>query len=151
MAWRFLDSSGKLKQSAPSSSTYVSGELAYAEITTATISLASSGDATVVVTAPAYTFDGATVAVVEFFTPYWYAPIATNCYLYLYEDGAQRGLIAQAYAQSSNSYRPLLARIRFTPSAGSRTYSIRGNSGEVYSGTGAGSAHVPSSIRVSRA
>lgn len=128
--------------------TYLLEELAYAQVT-ADVPITNTGGAPdTVVTAPAVTFDGATIALVEFS-----CPLLERGNIYtrvcLYENGVQKGIIAQATSGS-----PGYGAFRFTPTAGAKTYSIRAyvdtSTGYVRAGTGAGNTLVPATIRVSK-
>ena len=103
-----------------------SGEVAYAEITAdVTVSGTNSATATTIITLPAFTADGVTPYVIEFFSP-------------ILANGAA-ALPSSSYGLTVWAVRPLDNRQVFaaafciyvksakqTPAAGSRTYSIRG-------------------------
>lgn len=106
-------------------------EYGYKQITSDVILNSTIAGAVTVVTADAVTFDGGTLVVVEFYATYVLdASSADGGYqLFLYEDGSAKGMIAE-FQHGAASYihtGPLCVRRRFTPAAGSRTYSIRGN------------------------
>ena len=133
-----------------------SNELAYQEFTgTVTRTNVAEGSAPTIVTAPAFTADGTSAYVVEFFAPRWTAGSAPNASkLYLYQDGSSIGHLADIDGADSLVGFAYGQR-RLIPSAGSRTYSIRGTSsagdGTVVGAAGGSGNFVPGFIRVSRA
>jgi hypothetical protein len=134
-------------------------ELAYAQITankSITTSGAVGGDA--VVSAPATVFDGSPV-MLEFFSPAVTpaAIAAATVQLFLYEGAT----VLSTFAVVSNPaagqcYVPVYAARRFTPTAGSHTYSVGAfrelGNGTVGAGPGGGlGQYVPAFIRITRA
>lgn len=134
-------------------------ELAYAQITankTITTSGAVGGDA--VVSAPATVFDGSPV-MLEFFSPAVTpaAIAAATVQLFLYEGPT----VLSTFAVVSNPaagqcYVPVYAARRFSPTAGSHTYSVGAfrelGNGTVGAGPGGGlGQYVPAFIRITRA
>lgn len=134
-------------------------ELDYTEFTSpVSVTGANEAGATTIVTAGAVTFDGSTVAIVEF-----YAPVATpesvaakTLSLFLFDGSSGIGTIGQVTAVASQTHRvPVLVRRRLTPSAASHTYSIRGsvttNPGTVTVGAGGTGNYMPGYIRIVKA
>ena len=135
-------------------------EFTYAEITSpvsVTSTTESAGDT--IVTAGAVTFDGSTVALIEFSCPYANAQATEGQVLFitLYDgssDVGRLGLIKSATATAD--YRPLRLARRITPSAASHTYSIRGHlggagTGSVGAGAAGSGAYFPAFIRITKA
>lgn len=128
-------------------------ELAYVELTGG-VSITATTDATAdnVVSSGAVTYDG-TAVWVEFYCPFVVSS-AGQTVVTLYDNtaGASLGRILQPAASTQL---PGLARRRFTPAAGSRTYSIRAfvGSGTGTIGAGAGGAGVsmPAYVRITKA
>lgn len=125
-------------------------EYAYTEFTankSVTATVEASAD--VVVTAGAVTFDGGTIALVEFSCPFAIPPGGGYIVVLLFEDGVVKGQLGRVDANA-----PMQVSRRLTPAAGSRTYSARAI---VNAGTGTLSADVggsakffPGFIRVSK-
>jgi hypothetical protein len=136
-------------------------ELAYAEIT-ATVNVVSTTEATgtLIVTAPAFTADGSSPVVVEFFSPALTSPAVAGGYLIvsLFEGATQIGRMgAVVPPTAANLAVPAFTRRRFTPSAGSHTYSITavvsGTTGTPSVGAGVSGTvgYMPAYIRITRA
>ncbi|MDE2098581.1 MAG: hypothetical protein KGL39_15105 [Patescibacteria group bacterium] len=133
-------------------------ELVYVEFT-ASVSLAATTEAsaTTVVTASAYTFDGATPVMIEFFAPAANTPVNSGLWCVLYDGATSLGEMAfvgdpsTAYGNSS----PLIGKRRLTPSAASHTYSVRSytslSGGQILAGAGGAGNYVPGYIRITKA
>lgn len=129
-------------------------ELTYNEFTSpVSITATTEGTANTVVTATAHTYDGATVALIEFFAPA--VLIGTNRIDFaLYLDGASIGLLSDSVNTSNPPWSHARLARRVTPASGSRTYSVRafvnGGTGSVRAGAGGSGAVVPGFIRVTQ-
>lgn len=127
-------------------------ELAYAAITTDFTSTQACASVDTVITAGAFTADGGAY-MFEFYS-YAVEPSATagrNIQIMLYEDGSLVGLMAYVQTPATGTMRvPATARKKYTPSAGSHTYTIRachsGGAGKIYANAGA-----PSYLRITKA
>lgn len=120
-----------------------------------TVSATTEAGATTVVTAPAITFDGTTVALIEFFAPYVDSSAAPVLTFVLYDGAASIGIFGGiTITAASNRYLARLTR-RLTPSNAAHTYSIRAfvSSGTAVVNAGAGGVGVnlPGFIKVTRA
>lgn len=137
-----------LKALAPISHTEFTGNVAC----TAT----AEASADVIVTAPAFTADGAQIVEVEF-----YAPMCANNTsaeggrVFLFLDGNSIGILWRSEVAGTNPLGGISAKRRLTPASGSRTYSIRGctKSGgvgtfTVSGGNGGSGALMPGYIRI---
>ena len=102
-------------------------EVAYAEITTGVVSSTPEATATTVVTAPAFTADGVSEYMIEFYTPAALGGTAGNGYGYSLFDGATNiGVICQWHEPGGGYWVPSPHPVRrLVPTAGSHTYSIR--------------------------
>lgn len=135
----------------------VGSELAYNQITAnAAISANTEGTANTVVTASAVTFDGGPV-VVEFFTSRadLQNTVGTALVVLLQEGATVLGRLALALATTTNSTAmPIMARYRFTPTAGVHTYSITAYStsgaATIEAASGGSGAQVPAYIRITK-
>jgi hypothetical protein len=134
------------------------GEIAYAQIT-ATVNIASTTDATgtLVIAPGAIVFDGGAV-IMEFFAPFVQAPGAAAAYIIisLFEGATQIGRLGIVQNPAAVAFAmPFNARRRFTPTAGSHTYTVTGHAsqstgGQVGAGAGGTGAHVPAFVRFTR-
>lgn len=137
----------------------VGQELAYAERTSnVTINSVAEGSATTIVTAGAVTVDGSTPLIVEFFAPsIAYGGSGITSGINLWMDGVDQGRLFDGSVVGSVSANYPLGTVtrRITPSAGSRTFSVRGWCGAtnlvVQGGTGGAGQPLPMFIRVTRA
>jgi predicted secreted protein len=124
--------------------------LGYAEVTASvTVTATTEGTANTVVTAPAIACDGVTPVVVEFYTPFSIPAAGGNYIIYvLFQDGSAIGWLSRNDANG-----PVHAERRFTPTAGSHTYSVRAfvNTGTATTSAGpAGSSqYVPAHLKIS--
>jgi len=104
-------------------------ELAYVErLTDVPVAGASGPAADTVLTFPAVTLDGQTVVEIEFYTfQVTTPPVATAAVVITLWDGStDLGTIAQPASPTANSmYVPVRVTKRFTPAAGTHTFSIR--------------------------
>lgn len=133
-------------------------EYAYTEFTSnASITATTEGTADTVVTASAVTFDGSTVAMVQFFAPQVKPPSAATAavVLWLYQDGSSIGALGTVETPAANVLEvPVWVARRLTPASGSRTYSIRASvgsgTGTVVAGAGGAGANVPGFIRITK-
>ena len=138
------------------------GEVAYAQITaspanpTATV----EASANAIITAPAFTADGTTDYLIEFFTPGCRpASGAANRQLnfWLFQDGSSIGEIGVTVIPVSGvQYLSLTGKRKLTPAAGSRTYSIRctvngGTDATILAGAGGAGNYVPAFLRITEA
>lgn len=122
-----------------------------------TVSGANEGAATTVVTGSAVTYDGSTIVVVHFFAPYVTVGSVANSEvdIWLYQDGSSigaMGTIINPVATNSLNV-PVQLETRFTPAAGSHTYSIRASrssAGSVGAGAGGSGAYRPGFIRITK-
>lgn len=119
---------------------------------TADVSITATTEATAntVVTAGAFTADGSSAYVVEFFAPG--VGTGTNVTkLWLYQDGASIGQLGVSLILSGSAT-PVMVGRRLVPASGSRTYSIRASvdagTGTVYAGAGGNGNVCPGYIRV---
>lgn len=128
-------------------------ELAYAQVTSDFTSATACGaGADTVVTAGSFTADGGPY--IFEFSSYAVEPSATasrNLQIMLYEDGVLVGLMAYVQTPATGTMRvSATPRKRYTPSAGSHTYSIRachsGGAGKIYANAGA-----PAYLRITKA
>lgn len=135
-------------------------ELAYGELQTAlSITAGSEGGSQLVVAASAFVSDG-TPVIAEFYSPRVLSPndaVNGTIYLQLWEGGAVLCFLLGVTTPVAGQLAvPALARRKFTPTAGSHTYSIRAYLGTgtvgawVYGGTGVGSTYAPAYIRVTK-
>lgn len=134
-------------------------ELAYNEYTSdVTVTATTEATANTVVTASAVTFDGATQAIIEFFTPWADQPATPATLKFWLYDGSssigQTGMYASSSANGGTTslYLPVYLSRRLTPSAASHTYSIRASvtsgTGTVHGGAGGAGVLVPGFIRI---
>lgn len=135
--------------------------LAHTEITANVPVTSNVGSPTTVITAPAVVFDGGPV-LIEFTSPMATAPQQLNLSLHiaLYEGATDLGILAtlanNAGVASYNA--PIFARRRFTPTAGSHTYSIKAYTtsvspagSTVFAGPGTSGNWMPATLRIVRA
>jgi len=139
------------------------GELAYVEYTGGAITVTPSTDATgqTILTLPAITSDGATPVIVEFYCPRATPASVAGALVVvsLWEGATQIGRIAVAGSPAANvTIVPIHGRYRFTPAAGTHTYTFKAHQGGGNAtlqgdagGTVAGSNHVPIHGRVQQA
>jgi hypothetical protein len=129
--------------------------LGYAEKVTNSTGLgATEAASTVLVTLGALTFDGSTPVYAEFFAPVCGSTSAGIFHVSLFEDGVAIGEMGQVGAGSATS---LAGARRFTPAAGSHTYSARAwitgagtGTPTVNAGAGGAGALVPMFLRLVR-
>jgi hypothetical protein len=135
-------------------------ELDYTQKTTNTsITATSEATANTIVTAGAHTFNGTTIYLIEFFSPYATpgSVINTTLAFYLYDGASSIGAIAAIGAEvtGASAYAPVYAARRLTPSAASHTYSVRARvtsgTGTVVGGAGGSGNDAPCFIRITRA
>lgn len=156
MSWTFYDRYGQLRTAAA-----IPAELAYGTLTT-TVSVTSTVEATgtTIVTAPSISVDGSTTILVEFFSNDVRLPTGAsdNMVISLFEGATQISRIAtlQPAAITQQTILAVNGRYRFTPSAGSHTYSVTARvssttgSPQVNGGTGGTSGNAPTFIRITR-
>lgn len=134
-------------------------ELAYAQSTAAkAVTAAAEASADLIVAAPAVTFDGTTVVMIECFAPA-VVPAATlgaNIMLWLYQDGVSIGRLTTVQTPGAAPIiAPAYVARRLTPAAGARTYSLTATqnvgNGNVFAGTGGLGQYMPAFIRITRA
>jgi hypothetical protein len=128
-------------------------EYAYNQITgNVSVVATTEGTANTIVTASAVTFDGATPVVIEFFSITGVTP-AGSLRLWLYDGAASIGQIAELTGASGNDA-PLTAKVRITPAAATKTYSIRGSvssgTGTIAAGAGGIGVVYPTFIRITK-
>lgn len=138
-------------------------EIAYGQITsTVNITGLTSGTSTNVVGPGAATFDGGPV-MCEFFCPRAHPPngsLGDTLNLGLYEGSTLIAVICNVVTSNSaggvGGDIPVLARFRFTPSAGSHTYAIRAwvpdttGTPTIQAGTGTAGAASPAYVRFTK-
>lgn len=137
----------------------VGQELAYAQITSGVnVTSATEATGTTVVTAPAFTVDGSTPVLVEFFAPSAFPASGVSSFIYisLFEGATQIGRLGIVLdPAAANEQLPVNLRYRFTPAAGSHTYTVTahqsGGNGTISAGAGGTGTFVPAFIRVTRA
>ena len=135
--------------------------LSHTEITANVPVTSNIGSPTTVIAAPSITFDGGPV-LLEFSAPLVTAPQQLNLALNiaLYEGSTDLGILAgftnNAAVASYNG--PVLARRRFTPTAGPHTYTIKAytpsvspSGSTIFAGPGGAGAYVPATLRIVRA
>lgn len=109
-------------------STVASGtEVAYAQITAnVVITVHTSAGATTVVTAPAFTADGVSSYLIDFYAPYVFNSNAGGeTVLELYDGATELGAVGVYDHYGSNTGALMRAAARIIPTAGSHVYSIR--------------------------
>jgi hypothetical protein len=135
-------------------------ELLYAQFTAVVnVTATAQASAQAIVTAPATTFDGAPV-MLEFHAPRVTPPSAAagQLILNLWDGSTDLGYLGQVMTPAAGELRvPVTAGRRFSPSAGSHTYSVRawlvgGTAGIVQGGPGDVAANFqPGYLRATRA
>lgn len=132
-------------------------ELDYVQFTSdAVCSATTEAGATTIVTANAITFDGATAVLIEFFAvTHTISAASLNAFMVLYDGAASIGQMWQGKEATAQAAGSVYGAHRFTPSAASHTYSIRGYvsaAGDitVYAGAGGLGVRMPGYIRISR-
>jgi hypothetical protein len=132
-------------------------ELTYNEFTaTVVCSATTEGTATTIVTASAFTFDGATPVIVEFFCPSVATGTTSPAFIILSDGGTSLGNVAST-SISALTIGPFYSRRRLIPSNASHTYSIRvyvtgsNNATNVQAGVGGPGVTLPGFIRISKA
>ena len=120
-------------------------EVAYAETTSGT-TCTSSGNT--IVTAPAFTADGTSFYIIEFYACRVEPVAAGTLYLMLFEGSTGLGVLSYI----SGSTRSVYVARRLTPTAGSHTYKVTGESAggnsTVYAGPGGSGINTPAFIRI---
>lgn len=162
----FLGEDGRLygKDSAAAVAVVGSGsELNYTAITSdVTITGATEAGATTIITSGSVTFDGATVAVIEFYASNIQViagTIADGVTIDLYEDASILGRISKITppAITNTMGVSVTGLLRRTPGSGAHTYTVKGwktsagDTGIVKAGSGGTGAFVPAFIRITRA
>lgn len=132
-------------------------EFDYAQITSsASITATSEATANTVITGAGVSYDGSTIVMLEFFTPYLNIT-AQSLAIVLYDDtgggAASIGLMGQYYdANAGQTVVPVHLMKRFTPSAATHTFSIRAyvnsGTGEVKADTGVNGHWLPAFMRI---
>lgn len=143
--------------------TPIGTEVAYAQFTSS-VSVASTTEATgtSVVTAPAFTADGVSAYLIEFFSPAVSAPTnaaGNTTIITAFEGATQLGRMAlvQQPTTTATMFVPVRASLKVTPSAGAHTYSINAHSNSltgapsVTGGSGGTSGYVPGYVRITKA
>jgi hypothetical protein len=141
------------------SAAQIGAEQAYVEFTAGVgCSATTEGTANTIVTAGAFTADGTSAYLIEFFCPSITTPAAGGATvdLVLYEDGSSIGKIGRVLnAGASEIFGPVSASRRRVSASGSRTYSIRGfvssGTGTANAGAGGNGNVMPGYIRVTKA
>ena len=135
----------------------LSYELAYTQFTApVSITATTEATATTIVTASAVTFNGSTVAVIEFCCPYVDVPAnaaGNTCSICLYDGAASIGILSvPGSASNVGVFVPGSGQRVLTPSAAAHTYSIRAfrSNANCTIGVGAGGlgAYMPGFIRI---
>lgn len=159
--WKFFTSSGQEKQIIGS----LSGqEVSYGQTTLSTVPITATVEASsnVLITAPAFTADGVTPYLCEIFAVACTLPTAAAgdaVLLSLFEGATQITRLWNAATPSTGSqqYIPVYARFRFTPAAGSHTYTLNGKANTttgtpgLRAGSSVSSDWPPAFIRFTRA
>jgi hypothetical protein len=99
-------------------------EVAYAQITTDTT--CTFGSSITIVTAPAFTADGTSVYMIEFYAIDVRSGVNANLYIQLYEGATFVGAMGYCNGTPNALSRSMFAVRRITPSSGSHTYKIVG-------------------------
>lgn len=144
----------------PSSRSLQALELDYVQFV-ADVAITSTDEATptTIVTATALTFDGATTVLIEFYAQAGGvdAGASDQLVINLWEDSSPIGRICGVGNPSATGTgkAPLYGARRMTPTAGAKTYSIRGwgtaaGTYNVQAGAGGAAATVPGFIRITR-
>lgn len=129
-------------------------ELDYVEITASVnITASTVAGANTLITGNAVAFGGVASVIAEYFTPMVQLDPTTTFRLYiaLFEDGTQIGVLSEmANTVNLSMSWPQRTELRFTPTAGSHTYSVRGyhNAAGHTSVFGAGTGGVGSGVRM---
>jgi hypothetical protein len=128
-------------------------EYAYTEYTSAvTLAGTAEGTATSVVAASAVTFDGSTAVWLEFWCPYVLLNSAASWNLEFFDGSTGIGGLTGVTVVATVGF---LLRRRITPSAATKTYSVKGwsSNGTSAAGAGAGGAgvNIPGYIRIVKA
>lgn len=136
----------------------VGQELGYAQITAVVpVTAITAATATVVVTAPAITFDGSTVALIEFFAPdvYLGAGAGSQVIIDLWDGATRLGQLAAPSSSVGDVQFPVSASARLTPLAAAHIYSVRAwrvaANGIIVAGSGAINENQPAYIRITQA
>lgn len=129
-------------------------EIGYDQITSpVTVSSATEATGTTVITCAAHAFDGNPV-MVEFFAPYVQPASGDFVQISLFEGATQIGRIAQTDSGAAGTDFPSPGRLRFTPTAGSHTYTVTarrsGADGTIGAGPGGTGEYVPAFIRFTK-
>jgi hypothetical protein len=136
-------------------------EIGYDQITApVTVSSTTEGTPTVIIACAAHTFDGGLV-ILEFFTPEMKcASGVTNPFILanLYEGATDLGRLCDVGQNGSSipqsTSAPGIGKFRFTPSAGSHTYTIggwvSGGSGSIAAGAGGAGVECPTYARFTK-
>jgi hypothetical protein len=132
-------------------------ELAYVEFT-ANVNITATTEATAdtIVSAGAVNFDGVTEVMIEFYADSIESPGVVGgrgTFIVFYEDADSIGTVTEVFNEAATAIRALCFGRRFlTPTAGSKTYSVRGfvtnGTGIVRGGLGGGGARMPGYIRI---
>jgi hypothetical protein len=137
-------------------------EVAYNEITSGVSTTATTeATAATVISSSAVTFDGATLACVEFFSPDVLPASVVNEYvlgtLWVSVGGGADAIVGRLFFESTAtagaSHRSVMAVRRLTPASGSIVYRVKiqvngGTSGSVGAGAGGATTLLPAFIRV---
>jgi hypothetical protein len=98
-------------------------EFGYDEVTTSvTVSSTTESSGTTVISCAAHTFDGQPV-IAEFFCP-GSGTNASDTTVSLFEGATQISRIAYSANTTGIVYEPIVGKLRFTPTAGSHTYTV---------------------------
>ena len=131
----------------------VSRTLAYNELTTnVSVTATSEATANTIVTASAITVDGKTPITITAFTPVTSVGAGSTLTVCLYDGSSSIGFLGYFNPSGVVFYLPQSFLRRFTPSAGTHTYSIRafidGGTGTIGGGSGGAGANVPAFIKI---
>ncbi len=124
---------------------------------TGNVSVTATSEATAntIVTAGAVAFDGAIVALIEFWCSLARSANSTSMQYFLYDGSSSIGILGQTDTDAAGNGHPVKLERRLTPSNASHTYSIRAKvvsgTGTVFAGAGGTAALVPGFIRITRA
>jgi len=153
-----LDSGGKVPVAQLPTTLLPGAEIGYDQITAAvTVASTTEASGTTVIACAAHVFDGAAV-IAEFFAQNVLPAAAANALIVvgLFEGATQIGRfgLVQSPNIASGIQVPFYGRYRFTPSAGSHTYTVTawqsGGNGTIQAGAGGAGANSPAFARFTK-
>lgn len=150
------DGSGVISWATAGAGGYVSGETGYTQITSSVnVTATTEATANTIVTAAGIAYDGSTTILIEFFSPFIHPDTTVagrDLSLFLYDGSTSLGYFGYTVGPAAvDRSTPCFIQLRLTPSAATKTYSIRGavsaGTGVVGAGAGAAGNNVPAYIR----